>query len=118
MKIDRDEMKTEAIKRMRILGIFPETIKHFKNLNRVSFSQPPFGAWFWASDELNEIIKKFEADYDALVYLAIRSYTTLGKMDALLFVGNDGTFWADESFPLGNAAYAKHNIRIIESTED
>ena len=31
---------------------------------------------------------------------------------------NDGTFWADESFPLGNAAYAKHNIRIIESTED
>ena len=31
---------------------------------------------------------------------------------------NDGTFWADESFPLGNAAYAKHNIRIIESMED
>lgn len=77
----RDKQKAEALARMKLLGIFPETIKQFDRDWKVSISEPPLGAFYWAEGWDLDRIEQFEEDHDALVYLVIRSYTTHGKMD-------------------------------------
>lgn len=93
MKISIEEKKAEAISRMKMLGIFPETIRQFEEDGKVSISEPPFGMFDWAGDKDLELIRRFEEEHDALVYVVIRSYTTIGKMDSYLFVGDYQEEW-------------------------
>ena len=94
MKISRDRKKVEAVRRMELLGIYPETIQQFEKHNLVSVSEPPLGAFFWANDDDLELIKNFEAKYDALVYMVVRTYyKELGKLDSYLFVGDYRVEW-------------------------
>ena len=58
MNISIEEKKAEAIRRMKMLEIFPETIRQFEKENLISVSEPPFGAFYWADEEQQEIIKK------------------------------------------------------------
>ena len=89
----RDKQKAEALARMKLLGIFPETIKQFDRDWKVSISEPPLGAFYWAEGWDLDRIEQFEEDHDALVYLVIRSYTTHGKMDDYLYVSKHEEEW-------------------------
>ena len=51
MKVSIEEKKAEAIKRMEMFQIYPETIQQFEKENLVSVSEPPFGAFYWVDDE-------------------------------------------------------------------
>ena len=94
MRISIEEKKAEAIERMNALGIFPQTIKQFKDEGYISISEPPFGAFYWAEGEDLERIRQFEAEHDALVYVVIRCYfKELGKTDAYLFVSDYAEEW-------------------------
>lgn len=93
MRISIEEKKAEAIERMKALGIFPQTIKQFKDESYISISEPPLGAFYWAEGEDLERIRQFEAENDALVYVVIRSYTTIGKLDSYLFVSDYAEEW-------------------------
>ena len=88
-----EEKKAEAIERMRMLGIFPQTISQFKEDGHVSISMDPWGAFYWADGEDLEHIREFEAEYDALVYVAIRSYMFIGCVDSYLFVSKYKEEW-------------------------
>ena len=89
MKVSRDEKKIEAVERMKLLGIYPETIRQFEKKDIVSISEPPFGAYYWVEGEDLKLIKKFEEKHNALIYTVIRSYfRELGKMDSYLFVSD------------------------------
>lgn len=92
MNISIEEKKAEAIHRMKMLGIFPETIKQFE-AGYVSRSEPPFGAYYWVEGEELEALRKFEEEHDYLVYTVVRSYTSIGMMDSYLFVGDDVEEW-------------------------
>lgn len=92
MNISIEEKKTEAIRRMKMLGIFPETIKQFE-AGYVSRSEQPFGAYYWVEGEELEALRKFEEEHDCLVYTVVRSYTSIGMMDSYLFVGDDVEEW-------------------------
>ena len=92
MNISIEEKKAEAIRRMKMLGIFPETIKQFE-AGYVSRSEPPFGAYYWVEGEELEALRKFEEEHDCLVYTVVRSYTSIGLMDSYLFVGDDVEEW-------------------------
>ena len=93
MNIGREAKKAEAVERMKALGIFPETIRQFEREDYVSVSEPPFGAFFWADGEDLQRIHEFEEQHNALVYLIIRSYTNLGKMDSYLYVSDYDDEW-------------------------
>lgn len=88
MKVPREEKKAEAISRMKAMGIYRETIKQFEKEDLVSKSEPPFGAFYWVEDEELEELHEWEKEHDALVYLVIRSYTSIGTMDAYLYVSD------------------------------
>ena len=96
MNIDREAKKAEAVERMKALGIFPQTIKQFEQDGYISISEPPMGAFYWAEGEDLQRIRDFEASYNVLVYLVIRSYTTIGKMDSYLYVSDHRDEWDDD----------------------
>ncbi len=93
MNASREAKTEEAVKRMKMLGIFSETIRQFQEDGKVSISEPPFGAFFWAEGLDLDRILGFEEKYNALVYVAIRSHTTIGKIDSFLFVSDHPEEW-------------------------
>lgn len=99
MKVSREVKKEEAIKRMKKMGIFNETIKQFKEDNLVSMSEPArmlgitIGALYWLNDDQKRVVQNFEEEYDALVYLVVRSYTNIGVMDSLFYVSDHKDEW-------------------------
>lgn len=92
-KISIEAKKAEAIERMKLLDIFPETIRQFKDEGRVSISMPPVGAFFWAEGEDLKRIQDFESKHNAVVYVVIRRYTTIGTLDSFLFVSDYEEEW-------------------------
>lgn len=93
MNVSREIKKVEAIKRMKAMGIFPDAIKQFKNADIVMVSEPPLGGLYWLNDEEKEMVRKFEQENNALVYLVVRSFTNIGKMDNLFYVSNYDDEW-------------------------
>ena len=102
MNVSREDKKIEAIKRMELLKIFPQTIKDFKDEDLVSISEPPFGAYFWAKDEDLEHIRKFEEKYNALVYTVIRSYMEFGTLLSYFYVSDYEEEWEVDRKDLQN----------------
>ena len=98
MKINLKDKKAEAVNRMKyLLKIFPETIHQFDEDGLVSISEQPFGAFYWADDETKKIIADFENEYNALVYLGVRTYfKELGKMDSFFYVSDERDEWEFE----------------------
>lgn len=92
MNISIEEKKAEAIRRMKMLGIYPETIKQFED-GHVSRSEPPFGAYYWVEGKELEALRKFEEEHDYLVYTVVRSYTSIGTMDSYLYVSDCKDDW-------------------------
>ena len=94
MKIPVEEKIKEAVLRMKKYGIFPETIKQFEKEGLISRSEPPMGAYFWLSEEEIRKVREFEAEYNAVVYSVIRTYSKeIGMMDSYLFVGDHREEW-------------------------
>ena len=93
MNIGIEEKKAEAVSRMKMLGIYPETIRQFEKEGYISRSEPPFGAYYWVEGEDLKALRKFEQEHDCLVYTVVRSYTSIGMMDSYLFVGDDREDW-------------------------
>lgn len=103
----RELQKKEAVARMKMLGIFRETIKQFEKEDFINISEPPLGAFYWAEGEDLERIRQFEKQHEALVYLVIRSYSNIGVMDSYLFVSKHKDEWSyDRSILTGSEALA------------
>ena len=92
----REEMKAEAIARMRQLHLYPETIRQFEKENLISESAPPFGACFWLNEAQRERVRQLEFKYNILVYHVIHSFTTIGEMESYLYVSNHPEEWEDD----------------------
>ena len=118
MKVSKENKKKEALQRMKALGIYSESIKQFER-GMVSYSEPPMGANYWLDDEQNAIIKKFEEEYNALVYFGIRSYTEFGKLDSFLYISDDEEEWFMDNADIqeGYAVAYVYNHDVPEYSE-
>lgn len=110
MNVTREEKKAEAIARLKAIGLYKPTVQQFEKDNIVSLSEPPFGAIYWVDDELAATIKKFEEEYDALVYHVVRSFTHFGKMDSLLYVSDHKDEWNYDFADLGEGYAMTYTI--------
>lgn len=93
MNVSIEEKKTEAISRMKMLGLYPTIIREFGRDFTVNRSDPPFGALYWVEDEELEELHAWEIEHNALVYHVVRSYTTFGTLDAYLYVSDVKEEW-------------------------
>lgn len=91
-KVTKEEMKTEAMKRMKLLDL-PETVlRLFEERNMVVCSSDFFG-YVILSPRQKHAIRDFEKKYDALVYLVVQVFSPMGEMDSLLFISKDQNEW-------------------------
>ena len=91
--ISTEKKREEAVKRMKMIGIFPETIKQFERGEYLSQSEPPFGACFWVEGEQLERVREFEQKYNALVYFIIHSYSNIGETEEYFYVSDYEDEW-------------------------
>ena len=94
--ISMEEKKAEAISRMKELGIYGPTIQQFEEEDKISISEPPFGAFYWIEGEDLERVREFEKEYNALVFVGIRSHTADGILDSFLYVSDYAEEWKDD----------------------
>lgn len=93
-KVSRENKKAEAIKRMKALGLFNPCIKVFEKHDEVQLTEPNGGLYEFRDDaELNEKIKAFEEEHNALVYHVIHTYTQFGELYSFLFVSDYEEEW-------------------------
>ena len=93
-KVSRENKKTEAIKRMEMLGLFKPCIKVFDKHDEVQLSEPMGGLYeFSQNEELTTKVKEFEEEHNALVYHVIHSYTQFGELYSFLYVSDYEEEW-------------------------
>lgn len=89
----REKQKAEAIYRMKHMGIIKDAIDQFEKEDIVMVCEPPIGGLYWLNDEEKEMVRKFEKENDVLVYLVVRSFTNIGKMDNIFYVSSHQDEW-------------------------
>lgn len=90
----RNQMLKEAIFRMKIHKLHPNTIEDIKNgIVNVSYAN---GILYWANDTEKSIISEFEKKYNVLVYHAIYSETEFGRLFSMLYISEYTEEWMYE----------------------
>ena len=93
-KVIREKKKEEAIKRMKVLGLFKPCIKSFEKYDELQLTEPTGGLYEFSDNaELNAKIKEFEEEYNALVYHVIHTYTQFGELYNFLYVSDYEEEW-------------------------
>lgn len=87
----REAMLNEAIARMKDLGLHTNTIDDLKK-GKVNVSKQ-MGVLYWANEDEQKLITKFESENDAFVYHAIYTPTTFGRLFSMLFVSQYEEEW-------------------------
>lgn len=94
-----EEMKQEAISRMELLKLDTQTIQDFERDGSVSLSQQIGDQVFLqpSDGEISERIKRFEQEYDGLVYHVLWADSPMvGECWSLLFVSPTSSDWNGE----------------------
>lgn len=102
MSVTRNEMKNEALARMRILKIHENAINDLEKNDMVNVSFFGCGILYWPTDKQIELIKKFEDQYNGLVYHAISSTTEIGELLTLLYISQYESDWPTDREDLKN----------------
>ena len=106
---NREEMKKEALKRMRMLHIMPQTIKEFEKEGKINKSTYG-GILYWLDEEEKKIVKEFEEKHNCLVYHAIKcSYRMcdgeIMECFDMLYVSEDKEEWELDKSDIKNDGY-------------
>lgn len=112
MKVTKTEIKEEAINRIKTLiekcNLNPNVLKYF-NEDKVYYSYLT-GGFLGSIDTISydknyeKSVKEFETKHpDCLVYHAIESITTQGKLLSLLYVSDDKEEWETERLESNNS---------------
>lgn len=102
MSVTRNEMKNEASARMRILKIHENAVNDLEKNDIVNVSFFGCGILYWPTDKQIELIKKFEDQYNCLVYHAISSTTEIGELLTLLYISQYESDWPTDREDLKN----------------
>lgn len=89
----REEMKKEAINRMKTLKLYPNIIREFSNENKLNLSLSLNGALCHLNDEQLARVQEFEQKYNALVYHVIHNHTQFGELLSFLYVSQHTDEW-------------------------
>ena len=115
MNVSREVKKEEAIKRMKVLGLFNPCIKAFKDRDEVQLSEQNGGLYEFNNNEhLNAIIENFEAQNNALVYHVIHTYTEFGELYNFLYVSDHSEEWDMDNADLADG----YILAYVENVDD
>lgn len=90
----REEQKAEVIHRMKCMGIIKDAIDQFVKEDIVMVCEPPIGGLYYLNNEEKNMVREFEEENDALVYLIARNFANIGKLDNIFYVSKHKEEWA------------------------
>ena len=102
----REEMKKEALRRMKWMEIYEEVINAFEEDDIVTVSykagEPQHNVLFLegADGFMRELVRNVEEEYGVLVYHIIWNDTCFGEIWTLLFVSPTSSDWEYENYLL------------------
>lgn len=102
MKICTADKKAEAVRRMKMMGIYGPTINQFRRSQQVSVSEGPLGGFYWMDEKDRKAVRKFEQEHNALVYMGVRSRIAGDEVDSYFYVSDTREEWADDREALQN----------------
>lgn len=106
----KDELKEEALERLKILKLYKKVIPDFKNQDKVNKFDFVDGAIHSLNLDERNIIRKFEFDNNALVFLVLKT-ENLGKVVYdLLYVNEKIEYWDIEKSDLRNGYATAYTI--------
>ena len=94
MKATKEEMKQEALVRMKLLGLQYNVIRDFEAKETIYYSLGALGLLYLAFGEVVKVVQKFENQTGYLVYHVIDNNTSIGRMLTLLYVSTEMDEWA------------------------
>ena len=86
-----EKQKAEAAFWLELMGVRENVRRKFEESGTVMLCNN--GQYYPVDDSMGAEIRRFEQEHDAIVYLAVRVFTALGDLDALLFVGKYEEEW-------------------------
>lgn len=118
-KANGEEMKKEAIERLKMLNVHKNVLNEFINENKLNKSEGINGSLFWLNNEEQEKVKEYEENWNVLVYHVIKSYTVeFGEIYDLLYITDEKEFWEDERKLLENEIVLTHTLGPFEESGD
>lgn len=94
MKATKEQMKQEALARMKLLGLQYNVIRDFEAKETIYYSLGTLGLLYLAFGEVVKVVQKFENQTGYLVYHVIDNYTSIGHMLTLLYVSTEMDEWS------------------------
>ena len=96
-KASQEEMKQEALNRMKMLLLHQNVINEFKKENKLNKSEGPLGTLYWLDEEERDIVKEYEKKWNVLVYHVIKTFTkNMGVIYDLLYIIDEKQYWERE----------------------
>ena len=93
MKATKEQMKQEALARMKLLKLYSVLLEDFED-GKISYSEGEFGRLYRVKRKVEEVVQKFENRTGYLVYHVINNDTSIGHMLTLLYVSTEMDEWA------------------------
>lgn len=117
--MDKNDKIGKALKRMETLGISRQLRDRFRGAGYPCFFDSAYGIVRGVNDWEIDNIRKFEDEFDSLVYAVVRSHSSMGDMDSYLFVSSYGDEWEseDEELAEGSACAWVRNCDVPEFSE-
>ena len=93
--IGGDTVKDEALRIMKMLDLYPNVIREFKEENKLNKSETRNGILYWLTDEEQEIVNQFQKEHEGtLVYHVILTNTVdFGIIYDLLYITENQEDW-------------------------
>ena len=94
MKATKEQMKQEALARMKLLNLHPNVVNEFQNEDKLNYSEGTLGILYWATDEMKQVAEGFEKKTGYKVYHLIDNNSEeIGHMLTLLYVSTEMEEW-------------------------
>ena len=94
--VNKEEMKQEAIERMKILRLHNNVIREFGRKDRQLNKSENGGILYWLDESEQQKVKEFEEEYGFVVYHVIHHFAEFGECYCYLYVNSDETLWEED----------------------
>lgn len=126
-----EEMKNEAVRRMRAVKYFNPSIREFSENDRIMVNCPPYGAHYYIDDfdddgtdataryrtERLEALEKIR-EWGYLPYAAIIQITNIGYLTTILYVSKYKEEWDMEFDTYGDVGWLTSSYVVNHSMPD
>ena len=118
-KASQEEMKQEAINRMKMLLLHQNVINEFKKENKLNKSEGPLGTLYWLDEEEKGMVKEYEEKWNVLVYHVIKTFTKdMGVIYDLLYIIDEKQYWEREREELKEGLVLSHTKSQFSESGD